>query len=85
MKRKEKWWEKLIKVILTTLVHFLISVGFVALGWNWLLPKIFVFVPVFSFKQLCFLTLAIAFISTPVTISAGYTRNKILKAVQGEK
>lgn len=27
----------------------------------------------------------IDFISTPVTISAGYTRNKILKAVQGEK
>lgn len=83
--KKEEWWLGLIKVIFVTVVHFFLSLGLVALGWNWLLPKIFVFVPVFGFKQLCILTLAIDFILTPATISASYNRNKILKAVRGEE
>lgn len=83
--KKEAWGLGLIKVILVTAVHFCLSLGLVALGWNWLLPKIFVLVPVFGLKRLCILTLAIVFISTPATIAGSYTRSRILKAVRGEE
>lgn len=71
--------------IVEILVTYAISLGCVAVGWNMLLPKLFLFVPVLSFKKLCILTLAIDLLSTPATIGGSMTRSKILKAARGEE
>lgn len=83
--KNEEWYLVLIEVIFVAVLNFFMSLGFVALGWNLLLTKVFVSVPVLDFKELCMLTIAINFIATPATIGASHVRNKILKAVRGEK
>lgn len=57
----------MIKIILTFIIEYLFSVIAVAIGWDVFLVRVFV-VPVLDFKHLCLLTLALDFLSTPITI-----------------
>ena len=74
-----------VELIIELLVTYAISLGCVTIGWNMLLPKLFMFIPVLSLKKLCILTLAIDLLSTPATIGGSMTRGKILKAARGEE
>lgn len=73
------------ELIAKMVIRFSISLGCVAVAWNLLLPKLFTFVPVFGFKQLCLLTLAIDLILTPATLEGTVTRGKILRILRGEE
>ena len=58
---------KIVEALIKCTVAYFLSVGFVALGWNVILTKIFN-VPVFNFGEICWLTLAISLLGTPITI-----------------
>lgn len=57
----------MLKIILTLILEYLVSVIAVAIGWDVFLVRVFV-VPVLGFKHLCLLTLALDFLATPITI-----------------
>ena len=75
----------LFELIARIVIEFNISLGCVAVAWNLLLPKLFTFVPVFGFKELCLLTMAIDLILTPATMGGTVTRGKILRILRGEE
>lgn len=56
---------KILKIIASLIVGFLIALGCVSFGWNVLLVRIFENLPVLDFYELCLLTLALAFLSAP--------------------
>ena len=64
---------KLLEILFKLSFYYFVSVGFVALGWNVILIKI-MNVPVYNFGELCLLTLALNFISTPITLSIHYSK-----------
>ena len=49
----------ILKVLLTGILIFIVSVGCVALAWNVILTYLFDFIPKLSFGRLCLLTIAI--------------------------
>lgn len=57
----------MLKIILTFIIEYLFSVIAVSIGWDVFLVRVFV-VPVLGFKHLCLLTLALDFLSTPISI-----------------
>lgn len=57
----------MLKIILTLILEYLVSVIAVAIGWDVFLVRVFA-VPVLGFKHLCLLTLALDFLATPITI-----------------
>lgn len=57
----------MLKIILTFIIEYLFSVIAVSIGWDVFLVRVFA-VPVLGFKHLCLLTLALDFLSTPITI-----------------
>lgn len=57
----------MLKIILTLIIEYLFSLLAVSIGWDVFLVRVFV-VPVLGFKHLCLLTLALDFLSTPISI-----------------
>lgn len=57
----------MLKIILTLILEYLVSVIAVAIGWDVFLVRVFA-VQVLGFKHLCLLTLALDFLATPITI-----------------
>ena len=51
--------QKVVEAIIKAIIHFMIGVGFTALGWNVILCKLFPQLSVFNFKQLVMLTAGI--------------------------
>jgi ABC-type amino acid transport system permease subunit len=56
---------KILKIIVSAIIGFLIALGCVSFGWNVLLIKVFENVPVLDFYELCLFTLALSFLSAP--------------------
>ena len=73
-----------LKVIVQEVLNFFVALGSVAIAWNLLLPKLFL-IPKFGFGKLCFLTLALDLLATPITIGGAMKRDKIYKTIKGEE
>lgn len=55
------------KLLILIILEYLFSLLAVAIGWDVFLVRVFA-VPVLGFKHLCLLTLALDFLSVPITI-----------------
>lgn len=65
----------MLKIILTLIIEYLFSLLAVSIGWDVFLVRVFA-VPVLGFKHLCLLTLAIDFLSIPITITRYISNEK---------
>lgn len=65
----------MLKIILAFIIEYLFSVIAVSIGWDVFLVRVFA-VPVLGFKHLCLLTLALDFLSIPITITRYISNEK---------
>lgn len=71
---------KIIKLVVTDIFIYLFSFVFVYIGFNFLLPLVFNFIPKLSCGKIFLLTLAIDFISMPIRIEIElFIKNKLME------